>query len=139
MIQLDNSIHHTLKLSYEEAKGKWWGCNWQTKHGPRRLLLKDFRAKQARLMAEATSGEEAAAWDAAARYLVQVELDAKAAENAAADAIAFAMNESWGAALRSMDAAVRLESKYRISETWKPLRDVIASQASMEPSKPFER
>ncbi len=115
---------------YASATGRWWGCNWQAEFGPLKLRLQNVRARQALLIAEATSGAESAAWDEATRYLAQVEADAKAAERAAAEAISFARDDRWEKALAAIEVSLALESKYRPSITWRPLHDEIASRVT---------
>ena len=78
-------------------------------------------------MANATSGDESHAWEQATRYLVEVEVDARNAERAAAQAISLIENGRWREALYEMDIAVKLESKYRESNVWRPLRDEITA------------
>ncbi len=117
----------SIMQTHALAISQWWGCNWQTQYGPRKLNLLDMRSRQARLIAEATSGEEAKAWDAATTYLHEVESDAAAAEMAATDAISLVNREQWPAALAAIEKAVALETKYRQSVVWHPLRDEIAA------------
>lgn len=112
---------------HARATTQWWGCNWRTQYGPRKLNLIDVRSRQARLIADATSGGESSAWDAASTYLRNVEMDAAAAEVAAAEAVSLVRRGLWESALAFSDSAVALETKYRQSVTWRPLRDEIAA------------
>ncbi len=78
-------------------------------------------------MANATSGDGSHASEQATRYLVEIEVDARNAEKAAANAIFHVSNGRWREALVAIDSAVMLESKYRRSTTWRPLRDEITA------------
>ncbi len=95
---------------------------------PLRLDLKNMRSRQARLMAEATSGKESEAWYAAALYLAQLELDARTAEQLALEAVTLTEHGQWSSALERAESAVQLEAKYRPSETWRLMRDEIAAE-----------
>lgn len=108
------------------STGKWWGCNWPTAFGPMNLDLENVRARQARLLAEATSGKESECWRAAARYLSQVEYDAAVAEQLASEAVHYAALGQLSESLKLIEDVVNLEAKYRTCETWKPLRDALA-------------
>jgi hypothetical protein len=112
--------------AYAQATGVWWGCNWKAEHGPRKLKICGLRSRHARLIAEATCGAESRAWLLASQYLAEVEADAKRAELAASEAMSLVSKGRWEEALNAVDEAVALESKYRISVTWKLLRDEIA-------------
>lgn len=118
----------SIDSAFAQATGVWWGCNWKTEHGPRKLKLCDLRSRHARLIADATSGAESRSWMLASEYLAEVESDASRAESAAAKAMSLVVEGKWDEALSALELAVALESKYRISVTWKPLRDEIARQ-----------
>lgn len=134
MIQLVIHItkHVSVARAYSVSTGKWWGCNWPTLFGPMQVQLENVRARQARLVADATSGKESEAWSAVAKYLSLVEDDAASAEKLALEAVNQLSNGRWSEALASADAAVALESKYRSSKTWRPLRDAIVAELSQE-------
>lgn len=121
------ATYESVTRVYESATRQWWGCNWRTEFGSRKLNLCDVRSRQARLMANATSGDESSAWEQATRYLAEVEVDARNAERAAAHAISMVDNGRWRDALSEMDIAVKLESKYRESIVWRPLRNEITA------------
>ncbi len=87
-----------------------------------------MRSRQAKLMAEATSGKESEAWHAASRFLAQLETDAAAAEQLALEAIDLVEHGQWAAALELANSAVQLEAKYRPSQIWQLMRDEIASE-----------
>lgn len=130
MVNILDRPHPTLDTVaqvHARSMTQWWGCNWQTQFGPRKLNLHDVRSRQARLIANATSGDESSAWDAATEYLSDVENDAAAAEHAAAKAVSLVRRGQWHKALTTIDEAVALETKYRQSVVWRPLRDEIAA------------
>jgi len=116
----------TIQQHYEAAVGQWTGCNWQTAFGPKKLNLQGILARQASLLAEATSGEETAAWDDAERWLLQVEADAKTAAKHGENAVMLLASGHRDDAIAEADKAVALESRYRESLFWKPFRDTIA-------------
>lgn len=118
-----------IERLYADAKGRWWGCNWRVEGGPQNLNLCDMRAYHANLLAEATSGEEAAAWQHAMSFLKQVEADAHNAERHAAKAVSFVLACDFANALIEINAAVTLESQHRESVVWKRLRDEITALA----------
>ncbi len=117
----------TILQLYDNARGSWWGCNWHTQFGPKKLNLFNVKPHQARLIAEATSGEERDAWDSAALYLIRIDADAKFAEKTALQAIHLMNKEHWPEALAAIESAVRRESIHRESTTWRPIRDAIAN------------
>ncbi len=130
MVNTLDRRHPTLDTVVEAhalATKQWWGCNWRTQFGPRKLNLRDVRSRQARLIANATSGEESSAWEAATEYLVGIENDASDAEVAAAKAVLLVRRNSWRKALGAIDEAVVLETKYRHSIVWGPVREEIAA------------
>lgn len=126
-LKIQQPTRESIMKIHAMATAQWWGCNWHTQYGPRKLNLFEVRSRQARLIADATSGDESRAWDVASEYLRNVEADAAAAEVAAAEAIAMIGQEQWNAALSAIESAVALETKYRDSLTWSPLRNVIAA------------
>lgn len=126
----DGDSSQRLADLYLAAKNRWKGCDWTTKFGRLELELRGMFAKQARLLADATSGEEAKAWTEATRWLEQVEQDACAAQAAAATAVELIEKRDFAAGLAKIEEAYRLESRYRQSVIWKPLREHIAEQVS---------
>ena len=80
-------------------------------------------------MADATAGDEAAAWEDATSFLRQVEVDARNAEEHAMKAAAFVLAADNAQALIEINKAVDLESKHRDSVVWKPMRGAIAALA----------
>ena len=122
-----------IERLYADAKGQWWGCNWKSEDGPQKLNLCDMRSLQANLMAEATSGEEAAAWEQATLYLKLVEADAQTAERHAEKAVSLVLAGDFARALDEMNAAVTLESQYRDCIVWKRMRDEIAALVESMP------
>jgi CheY-like chemotaxis protein len=108
--------------------GRWVGCDWPTRFGQLGLNLSGLKASHARLLAQATAGREAADWMAAARWLEQVEADARHAAELAETAADLALFGQLEQALGSAGAACAIEAQYRQHEpVWQPLCDVIAA------------
>ena len=124
-----NNPYRDVARAYLEAVGAWRGCDWETSFGPRHLNLNNLTARQTRILADATSGEESNCWDEATRWLEAVERDSKAARNYAAAATGL-LTSNVTAALDRIENAIRLESKYREPTVWKQLRDLIYSVAA---------
>ena len=110
------------------AEGRWTGCDWPMAMGPRQLDLQGVRANQARLLAELTPGDEATAWDEAARYLYTIERDARDAENAARRAVELFRLDSLPQSASEIERAVSLEARYRKPLVWESLRAAIVAQ-----------
>lgn len=118
--------------AYQQAAGKWRGCDWPTRFGQSALNLDGLRAAQATLMARATAGSEAADWRAAVRWLTEVEGDARAAEQEARTAAALADSGELDEAIVCARRACTLESKYHGCLVWQPLYDTLeAARASV--------
>src|SRR5436305_13011804 len=101
-----------IRSAYLAGVGRWRGCDWPTAFGRGRLDLNGLKASQATLMARATSGAEAADWQAAARWLAEVERDV---QSAAAEARVAADLAATGRLREALDHAGRacdLEAKY---------------------------
>ncbi len=127
---MDNhEVTRQVTDGYLAAAESWQGCDWTTSFGPRGLDLRGLKAKQTRLLVEATSGEESDAWAAATRWLEQVEGDARNARSAASSAVERFAKQQWAAALARANAACELESQYHAQLVWGPLRDLIAAAA----------
>lgn len=105
--------------------GRWTGCAWPTRFGSAELDLCGLTAAQARLMARATAGAEAADWRAAARWLAEVEADARQAEEAARRAAQLAAAGRFAEAAELARAACDLEGRYRPAVVWRALHDTI--------------
>ena len=129
-----NTIAFIERL-YADAKGRWWGCNWLSEFGPQHLSLCDMRAYQANLMAEATSGEEAAAWKQATSFLKRIEADAHDAERHATKAVSFVRACDFAKAMTEINAAAALETRHRKCVVWKRLQDEITALACPIPSR----
>ena len=127
-IALDDHCRNAAE-SYLKGAKAWRGCDWETSFGPRHLNLNSLTARQTRILADATSGDESNCWDEATRWLEAIERDAKAARNYAAAATGL-LTSNVTAALDLIENASRLESKYREPTVWKPLRDLIYSVAA---------
>ena len=86
----------------------------------------------ARLLAEATSGEESAAWAAASQWLERVERHAREARRAASEAVELVGIQQWALARMRIIEACELESQYHTELVWEPLRDLIAIASGQE-------
>jgi hypothetical protein len=113
---------------YELTKGRWIGCDWPTKFGAAELNLSGVTARQAALLARATSGQESADWQQAAHWLTTVEADAEAARQAAESAEQNAAAGRLQEALEDADRAVKLEQPYHREAYWQQLKDAIVEQ-----------
>lgn len=110
------------------ACGSWRGCTWATCFGRTGLDLNRVQAWQARLMAGATRGSEAADWKAAAIWLTQVELDAESAESHAELAVEMALFGQEERALEQAEKACELEARYPSPGVWRPLLRALAAE-----------
>jgi hypothetical protein len=106
--------------------GKWTGCDWPTRFGTTGLDLNGLTAAQALLMARATAGAESADWRAAARWLDEVEADARKAEEAASRAARLAADGRLVEAAEQAKLACALEGRYREERVWRQLYDALA-------------
>ncbi len=125
----NDELSPQVTKAYLAGAESWQGCDWTTSFGPQGLELCGLKAKQTRLLAEATSGEESEAWDAATHWLEQVERHARDAQSAASSAVELFTQQQWVAALARAEAACELESQYHARLVWGPLRDLMAAVA----------
>lgn len=121
---------------YLTAAEKWQGCDWTTSFGLCGLDLCGLKAKQTRLLAEATSGAESEDWAAATRWLEHVERAACDARSAATAAVQLFGQHQWAVALKRANAACELESQYHEQLVWGPLRDLIADTIEQRSGNP---
>src|SRR5262249_52601748 len=112
--------------TYMQNAGKWQSCDWSTAFGTNQLDLKGLSAAQATLLCGATSGSEAAEWQAAAEWLGEVERDAKQAEAQAARAAELAEAGRLSEALRLAEESCVIEGRYHANLVWQALHQVIA-------------
>jgi hypothetical protein len=124
---IQDELSQEITCAYLEAAESWRGCDWPMTFGSRRIELGGLKAYQARLLAEATSGEESQAWSEATCWLEQVEQDASDARSEASIALDLLVNQEWATAMRRLDKACALESQYHNRLVWGPLRDLIAA------------
>jgi hypothetical protein len=117
---------------YELTKARWIGCDWPTKFGTAELNLSGVTARQAALLARATSGQESADWQQAAHWLTTVEADAEAARQAAEIAQQNAAAGRLQEALAHADRAVMLEVPYHRQAYWQELKNAILEQLASE-------
>jgi hypothetical protein len=115
----------SITQAFLNGVGRWCGCVWPTRFGATGLDLRGLTAEQALLLARATAGAEAADWHAAARWLAEVEADARRAEEAASLAARLAGEGHVAEAVKLIRAACDLEGRYRPAVVWRPLHDAI--------------
>lgn len=125
-----NTFDSTTSFSalYERIKGRWTGCDWPTRFGAEELNLAGIAARQASLLARATSGQESADWQSAAQWLTSVEADAESARQAAERAQQAATAGRLQDALAFANRAVQLEEPYHPHAHWQELRNAILQQ-----------
>jgi hypothetical protein len=123
-----------IERAYEEGAGRWTGCDWPTHFGPSGLDLNGWRADQAETVAlEAAGTAVAAAWEAAAQWLAQVEQYARRAETHALAALEAARLGHWDEARQQADRAWALEFatgrpfRKGAGAAWKTLRLAVES------------
>ncbi|MCA9149254.1 MAG: hypothetical protein KDA92_08150 [Planctomycetales bacterium] len=109
---------------FREQSGNWGGCDWTTQFGAMCLNLKGLTARQAKMMANATTGSESTGWQEAADWLQRVEVDAQSAELAAKRAIELLPHDT-SAALTQIRKACELERRYRDPRVWLALLEGI--------------
>ncbi len=128
--QLNSQQHHDrIAHAFEAACDRWRGCNWHSPIGPAGIDVQELTSRQASLLAEATCGEESQRWEAASKWLAQVEQDALAAEKFAAAATEQVQRNEYTAALDNINRAVALEAQYRPPQVWCALQHLIAELA----------
>ena len=101
------------------------GFDWDTEFGSLKLNLNGLNAKRTRLLANATSGEEANNWNKATAWLERVESDAAEARLLATRAVDACRKTDWVRALALIEAACAIESSYHSKLRWQSMRDVI--------------
>ncbi len=118
-----------VEAAFESACGRWRHCDWPVEFGPSRLKLTGINAKAAKLLANATAGEESRQWAAAAAWLSAVEkaaLDALLAGKKARNA---ASSNDWDAAIGFAQEACLIEKAYRPVTVWGELLMVIRAKS----------
>lgn len=120
--------NETFDGLFEQLAGRWVGCDWHTEFGPGRLNLQAMTAEQAALLGRATAGGESVQWREAARFLGQVESDAKAARRAAELALEHAVAGQLRSALEHAHRACELERRYHAIPGWEKLEAAIRRQ-----------
>jgi hypothetical protein len=145
--QGNHSDLEAIRRAYEEAAGKWTGCDWTTRFGNNDLDLKDWSSAEAESMAvESRDSEEVEDWTAAAQWLAQVERNARQAEAQAALAVAAANAAEWDEALEHARHALLLEfasgrplwnhSPLTWQALWNAIRDAATTAASATSTAP---
>ena len=120
-----------LQSLVEISVPRWRGCDWDTAFGRSKLNLRGMRPHQARLLAEATSGDEAKDWDAATGWLLTVERDAKEARSLAIHSISLFQSGRIAEAAMALKEALLLESKHRDPVAWVDLYEVVVSASQI--------
>jgi hypothetical protein len=133
-----------ITRAYEEAQGKWIGCDWPTQYGRKGLDLNGWTVAEANYVAARTvDPEERAEWTEAANWLVRLKAHSQWAEQQATLAVAAARAGRWEEALQRVRWARALEfstgRNLRRAEpsTWDPLFRAIeaAIQAQVCPAE----
>lgn len=115
-----------IQNAFEQAAGRWSGCVWYAPNGPKGVDLCNLRSNHTRLLADATSGEESAGWEAASLWLQTIENDAFLAEKHAAKAVELAQLGDLVGASDLIRLSVALEARYRKPQLWNELQQLIA-------------
>src|SRR5438309_1599773 len=113
--------------TYWRTINTWTGCDWPVRFGKLGLNLDGLKSAHATLMAGATSGEEAAEWRRAAKWLSRIEQDARQAGSCARAAVDLASQQAWPEALESAERACQIEARYHVHLVWQTLRDAVAT------------
>jgi hypothetical protein len=110
---------------YQQASGKWTGCDWRTDFGRSGLNLEGIQSSQATLLAVATAGSESRDWYSAVLWLREVEQVTWEADQEARKATELARLGQLEEALHHAERACELERRYHTRLIWQPLRDAI--------------
>lgn len=114
-----------IQRAFQYGLGRWVGCDWDIAFGTQRLQLKGMKSRQARLLANATAGNESLAWHEAANWLENVERDAQQAESEAYCANELAKSGRLSDAEVHARKACELEQSYEQSIAWAELLQAI--------------
>jgi hypothetical protein len=95
--------------AYEAAAGTWTGCDWPTAFGPAALDLQGWTAAEAEARAVEAAAAERKDWEAAARWLREVERRAEEAETEAELAVRAAAAGDWAQAVEHAWVAWSIE------------------------------
>ena len=87
-----------VSRAYEAAVGRWVDCDWPTAFGPAALDLQGLTAAEAEARAVEVPAEQRRDWEAAARWLREVERRAGEAETEAELAVRAAAAGDWAQA-----------------------------------------
>jgi hypothetical protein len=123
----------SVSRAYEAAVGRWTGCDWPT--GFAGVHLNGVSASEAETLAvESIGSEKADAWEAAARWLRDVERRARQAEREASLAVAAANAGAWKLAINHARKAWALEFHTgrplrHASTTWEPFLRAVRAAA----------
>lgn len=115
----------------QRAMKQWRGCAWATSFGRGGLNLDGITASQARLVAWATTGQEALDWREAASWLDQVEADARQAAAHGGRALGLVRQGRPEAALEELGRACQLEERYPGQSAWQSARGAVAAELGL--------
>ena len=121
----DDTPEESINAMVEAAASCWRGCEWNTSFGKTGLNLRGMRPNQTRMMAEATSGDEAKDWDAATYWLLNVERDARDAKKAALLSVSLFHAGNLLEAAKTLETVIQLESQYREPVAWVELYELV--------------
>lgn len=123
-----------LKESIRLANEAWTGCCWETEFGPKKLNLNGLQMRQALIAAKATRGNEAECWHDAATWLAQVEADARSAADHTSRAFESAQAGDWTTAIKLVDQATDLASRYPVADQFEQCRALCEQLAWSAPA-----
>jgi hypothetical protein len=123
--------------TYEEATGKWNGCDWPVFFGPARLSLQGCSAAEAQAWADTVDVTGEGGWAAAACWLEEVERRTSQAEDEAVRAVAAAQVGDWEQAVEHARTAWLIEFNTgrplrHPSPTWMLFSEVVEAAAANE-------
>jgi hypothetical protein len=121
---------YDLERSCLHARRKWTTCCWPTCLGSRRCDANGLTSSQLTALANATVGEESAAWSEVASWLRVVELDARLAAEAGMRSIEAARAGHFEEALRYANEACLREHKYGYPMGWLQFRALVGEFAA---------
>jgi hypothetical protein len=105
----DRSDLAEVTRAYEAAAGTWVGCDWPTTFGPAALDLQGWTAAEAEARAVEAPAAQRKDWEAAARWLREVERRAEEAETEAELAVRATAAGDWAQAVEHAWVAWSIE------------------------------
>ncbi|MCA9265641.1 MAG: hypothetical protein KDA60_17390 [Planctomycetales bacterium] len=125
-----------IDVTFDRSKEQWESGQWWPEFGPLQLDLRGLNAKQAKLLANATAGQEAFQWTAATHWLTAVATDIQRATAAARQARDYAKHGNWDCAIAAVETACSVEATYHPVQFWDALHKAILIQSKCEPVTP---